>query len=84
MLTPRPELPLPTHSGRPELGACDLALEYGELVTEHEDLGVLGRGVHPTDPKQFGNAADKTVDEAERHGLGASLPQSWLVKPTMG
>jgi hypothetical protein len=53
-------------------------------VTENEDLGVLGRGVHPTDPKQFGNAADKTVDEAERHGRGASLPQSWLVKPTMG
>jgi hypothetical protein len=61
-----------------------LALEYPELVTEHEDLGVLGRCVHPMDPKQLGNAADETVEEAERHGRGASLPQSRLVKPTMG
>ena len=59
-------------------------MEHGELVTEHEDLGVLGRGVHPMDPKQFGNTADKTVDEAERHGRGAPPDHSWLVKPAMG
>ena len=42
-------------------GTGDLAVEDGQLVVKHEDLGVLGDGVHPMDPKQFGHAANQAV-----------------------
>ena len=54
-------------------GTGALALEYGELVSEHEDLGVLGGRGHPMDPKQFGDTADQAVEEAGRHSWRASL-----------
>jgi hypothetical protein len=54
------------------------------LVTEHEDLGILGRGVHLMDPKQFANTADQAVDEAERHSWRAALSRYLLVKPAIG
>lgn len=57
-----------------EAGTCDLATPDGQLVTEDEDLGILGRGDHPMDPKQFTNTAYKTLEEAERHARGALLP----------
>ena len=47
--------------GPGEAGTGDLAAEDGQLVAKHEDLGVLGGGVHPMDPKQFGHAADQAV-----------------------
>ncbi len=53
-------------------------------MTEHEDPGVLGRCVHPMDPKQFGDTADHAVDEAERHSWRASLSPNPLVKPAIG
>src|SRR5580704_13846706 len=35
--------------GPSEAGTGGLALEHGELVAQHEDLGILGRRVHPMD-----------------------------------
>jgi hypothetical protein len=70
--------------GPGEAGTGDLAAEDGQLVAKHEDLGVLGGAVHAMDPKQFGHAADQAVQEAERHGPGASPSRSWLVKPKIG
>ena len=66
-----------------EVEPADLTLEHGELVAEHQDLCVLGGVVHPEDPEQFDDAADQAVEEAERHGRGASLSLSWLVKLTI-
>jgi hypothetical protein len=66
-----------------ETGSGNLALEHGKLVAEHQDLCVLGGVVHPEDPEQFDDAADQAVEEAERHGRGASPSLSWLVKVTI-
>ena len=66
-----------------EAGTGDLPAQGGQLVTEHEDLGVLGGRLHPMDPKQFANTADQAVGEAERHGRGASLSPSPLVNPAI-
>ena len=65
-----------------ETGSGNLTLEHGELVAEHQDLCVLGGVVHPEDPEQFDDSADYAVQEAERHGRGASLSPSWRVKLT--
>ena len=45
----------------------DLALEDGELVVQHEDLGVFGHNVHLVDADRFGDAANQAVEEGERH-----------------
>ena len=39
--------------------------QNGQLVAQHEDLGVLGDGVHPVDPDQLDDASDQAVEEAE-------------------
>jgi hypothetical protein len=64
----------------PEAGTGDLAAQYGELVAQHEDFGVLGDGVHPVDPAQLQDVSDEAVEEAERHWAGASSSASSLVK----
>ena len=64
-----------------EAGTGGLAPEHGELVAEHEDLGVLGHRVHPVDADRFEDAVDEAVEEGERHGRRASPSSSYLVKP---
>ncbi len=64
-----------------EPGAGDLPAQHGELVAQHEDLRVLGHGVPPASRDQLNDASDQTVEEAERHGTGASPTASSLVKP---
>ena len=70
--------------GPAEPGSCDLAAQDGQLVAEHQDLGVLGDGVHPVDAQELDDATDQAVEEAERHGAAGSLVRSCLVKPTIG
>ena len=41
------------------------------LQAQHKDFSVFGDRVHPMDPGQLDNASDKSVEEAERHGMGA-------------
>ena len=57
-----------------EAGTGDLALEHGQLMAQHEDLGVLGHGVHLVDADRLGDATDEPVEEGERHG-SASLAE---------
>jgi hypothetical protein len=64
-----------------EAGTGGLALEHGQLVTQHEDLGVLGHRVHPMNPNHLDDTADEAVEEGERHGRRASPSSSCLVKP---
>ena len=64
-----------------EAGTGDLALEHGELMAQHEDLGVLGHAVHPVDADRLCDATDEAVEEGERHGRRASPSSSCLVKP---
>jgi len=59
----------------------DLPLEHGELVAQHEDLGVLGQGVHPVDTYRLGDATDEAIEEGERHRRRASFSASCLVNP---
>ena len=60
----------------------DLAAQHSQLVAQHEDLCVLGEGVHPVDPEHLDDASDQAVEEAEGHGAGASSSgASFLVKP---
>ena len=69
----RPVRPGETRSG-------DVATEHSELVAEHEDLGVLGDLVHPMQPSELDDTADKAVEEAKRHGPAGFPLRSWLVK----
>ncbi len=63
-----------------EAGSCDLAAKDQHLVTHHQDLGVLGDGVHAVHRQDLDDATNKTVEEAERHGSARSLLGSFLVK----
>lgn len=83
--------PLPWHQPRQdcdqcpvrprELGPSYLTAKDSQLLAEHQDLRVLGDGVHATDPYELDQVADQAVEEAERHRAGAS-PDPWcLVKP---
>ena len=65
---------------RGEAGPADLTVEHSELVTENQDLCVLGGAVHPEDPEQFDDAADQAAEEGGRE---TSLSLSWLVKLTI-
>ena len=58
----------------------DLPAEEGQLVTQHEDLGVLRHRVHPVDADRIEDAVDKALEERERRGRRASFSQSSLVK----
>src|ERR1039458_9718015 len=42
--------------GPAEAGTGDLAAQHGQLVAEHEDLSILGRGIHPMDANDLNDA----------------------------
>jgi hypothetical protein len=67
--------------GPGEAGTCNLAAQHGQLVTEYEDLRLLGRGVHPMDTEQPEDATDQTVEEGQGHEGRASQRALWLVQP---
>ncbi len=72
-----------TSAMRPgEAGTGDPALEHGQLMAQHEDLGVLSHAVHPVDADCLGDATEEAVEEGEGHRWRASLNSSCLVKPT--
>ena len=50
-----------------EAGTGALASEHGQLVAQHEDLGVLGHAVHLVDADRLCEATDQAVEEGERH-----------------
>jgi hypothetical protein len=54
--------------GPAEPGAGDLAAQDGELLAKHQNLRVLGDGVHVVDAQELDDATDQAVEEAERHG----------------
>jgi hypothetical protein len=62
-----------------EAGTRGLALEHGQLVAQHEDLGVLGHRVHLVDADCSDKSTDEAVEEGERHGQRASFSASCLV-----
>jgi hypothetical protein len=63
---------------------CYLAAKHGQLLTKHQDLRILGDGVHVVDPKELDDATDQAIEEAERHGVAGSRFRSCLVKLTIG
>ena len=63
-----------------EAGTGDLAAQDGELVSEDEDLGVLGHRVYPVHPDTLKHATDQAVEETERHGGRDWSDASSLVK----
>jgi hypothetical protein len=70
--------------GPREPGACCLAAKHGQLLTKHEDLRILGDGVHVVDTNEVDDATDQVIQEAERHGVAGSPFRSCLVKLTIG
>jgi hypothetical protein len=66
--------------GPGEAGTGDLTAQHGQLVAEHEDLGILGSCVHAVDAEHFQDAPDETVEEGECHGGRASPSSFPLVK----
>jgi hypothetical protein len=64
-----------------EAGTGDPALEHGQLMAQHEDLGVLRHSVHPMNADRFEHAVNEAVEEGERHRRRASPSRSYLVKP---
>jgi hypothetical protein len=53
--------------------------EEGQLVTQHEDLGVLRLRVRPVDADRIEDAVDKAVVKRDRRGRRASFSPSYLV-----
>ena len=50
-------------AGQPaEAGAGDLAPEDRQLMAEHQALGVLGEGVHPSDREELHDATYQAVE----------------------
>lgn len=66
--------------GPGEAGTCDLTAKDRNLVAQHEDLGVVGSGVHVVDGQDLKDATDQAVEEAERHRSARSLFTTCLVK----
>ena len=66
--------------GPGEAGSWDLAAKHGELVAEHEDLGIFGDRVDPEDAERSEDASEESVEEGERHGGRASPRAFPLVK----
>src|ERR1035437_7494969 len=54
--------------GPGEAGTGDLPVQHGQLMAEHEDLRLLGRGIHPMDANNLNDAPDETVEEGQGHG----------------
>ena len=72
-----PVRPVETRTG-------DLAAEHCQLVTQHEDLGVLCDVVHPVDAHESECAVSQAVEEGEDHGELASPSELLLVKLAAG
>jgi len=53
--------------GPGEAGTGDLPLQHGQLVTEHEDLRILGHRVHSMDTDELDDAPDELKQEGEGH-----------------
>lgn len=68
----------PVRPGEPR--TCDLAAKDRHLVAQHQDLGVLGDGVHVVDREDLDDATYQAIEEAERHGAAPSLLVSCQVK----
>ncbi|MGD0286211.1 MAG: hypothetical protein ABSC31_07520 [Acidimicrobiales bacterium] len=62
----------------------DLPAKDGQLVAEHEDLRVLGRGIHPMDANDLNDAPGETIEKGQGHERRASPSALWLVKPGQG
>ena len=45
-----------------------LPAQHGQLVAQHEDLSVLGDGVHSVDARESKGTTDEAVEEADGHG----------------
>jgi hypothetical protein len=59
---------------------CDLAAKDRYLMAQHQDLGVLGYGVHAVERQGLDDPAEQTGEKAERHGRAGSPLRSCLVK----
>lgn len=70
--------------GPGEAGMGDLLVQHGQLVAEHEDLRVLGLGIHPMDANDLNDAPDETVEEGQGQERQASPSVLWLVKLGQG
>jgi hypothetical protein len=68
----------PVRLGEP--GPADLPAKDRQLMTEHQDLRVFGDGVHAVERQRFDDAAEQTVEEAERYGRAGSPLGSCPVK----
>lgn len=58
----------------------NLVVKDRQLVTQHQDLCVLGHVVHAVNRQDLDDPTDQSVEEAERHGNAGSLLGSCLVK----
>ena len=66
-----------------ESRTLDLAPEDRELVTQDQDLHVLGKGFHPVDADQLEGATRQTIEERQGHAVSL-LGASSHVKPEFG
>jgi len=66
-----------------ESRTLDLAPEDRELVTQNQDLHVLGKGFHPADADQLEGATRQTIEERQGHAVSL-LGASSHVKPGGG
>jgi hypothetical protein len=51
-----------------EAGSWDLAAKHGELVAEHEDLGILRSAISPVEAKALDDTSEQTKEEGQGHG----------------
>ena len=58
--------------------------QHGQLVAEHEDLRVLGLGIHPMGANDLNDAPDETVEQGQDQERQVSPSVSWLVKLGQG
>ena len=58
-----------------------LAAQHGQLMAQHEYLGVLRQAVHPVDAEELKGASGEAVEERQGHGPAAWPSASSLVKP---
>ena len=70
------ERPVRPREARP----ADLAEQDRELMAEHEDLGILGNGVHSPRLDQFDDATGQAIEKAESQTAGSPV-KSPQVKP---
>jgi hypothetical protein len=51
--------------GPGEAGPGDLAAQHGELMAQHQYLGILSCGIRPMHADQFEDAAGQPVEEGQ-------------------